>query len=225
MLGELRIEYPGATHHVLDRGDQREDIFLDEEDRRRFLGMLEESCGETDWQMLRLNSESNAAPVSAVSIELDESRLLSVLELYGQFSGRTLLYWPALPSLSFSWRATCRSRAEAAQLLKEALAKRGVVAVRDGEKFEMIVPSDQVTAVKPRAPKAKPREAGAARPEEPPTGVIDFYGVELVQAFEVYAAMVGGRFDETAPRPAAVQPFIYLWIELRDTNGMAAGSF
>jgi REP-associated tyrosine transposase len=51
MPRELRIEYPGAICPVLNRADQREDIFLDEEDRQRFLGTLEESCGRTDWQV------------------------------------------------------------------------------------------------------------------------------------------------------------------------------
>ena len=47
MPHELRIEYPGAIYHVLNRGDQRDDIFLDDEDRRKFLAALEECCGKT----------------------------------------------------------------------------------------------------------------------------------------------------------------------------------
>lgn len=47
MPRELRIEYPGAIYHVLNRGDQREDIFLDAEDRQRFLSTLEECCRKT----------------------------------------------------------------------------------------------------------------------------------------------------------------------------------
>lgn len=38
-------------YHVLNRGGQREDIFLDEEDRQKFLATLEESCRKTDWQV------------------------------------------------------------------------------------------------------------------------------------------------------------------------------
>ncbi len=40
MAMEFRIEYPGAMYHVLNRGDQ--DIFLDEEDRQKFLATLEQ---------------------------------------------------------------------------------------------------------------------------------------------------------------------------------------
>src|SRR6266403_2215510 len=48
---KLRIEYPGAIYHVLNRGDQRENIFKDDEDRKRFLSTLGESCAKTEWQV------------------------------------------------------------------------------------------------------------------------------------------------------------------------------
>jgi len=34
MARSLRIQYPGAIYHVMNRGDRREDIFLDAKDRR-----------------------------------------------------------------------------------------------------------------------------------------------------------------------------------------------
>jgi putative transposase len=30
----MRVEYPGAIYHVMDRGDRREDIFVDDVDRQ-----------------------------------------------------------------------------------------------------------------------------------------------------------------------------------------------
>ena len=51
MARPLRIQYPGAMYHVMSRGDQREDIFRDDEDRVRFLGALAEACGKTEWQV------------------------------------------------------------------------------------------------------------------------------------------------------------------------------
>jgi Transposase IS200 like len=51
MSRKLRIEYPGAMYHVMNWGDQREDIFRDDEDRQRFLCTLSEACGKTDWQV------------------------------------------------------------------------------------------------------------------------------------------------------------------------------
>ena len=41
MARPLRLEYAGALYHVTARGNARQDIFLDDEDRRRFLRVLE----------------------------------------------------------------------------------------------------------------------------------------------------------------------------------------
>jgi hypothetical protein len=45
MPRQLRIEYPGAIYHVLNRGDQREEISRDDEDRQRFANTLGGACG------------------------------------------------------------------------------------------------------------------------------------------------------------------------------------
>ncbi len=41
---KIRIEYPGAIYHLMNRGDRREAIFKDDLDRRRFLDTLGEAC-------------------------------------------------------------------------------------------------------------------------------------------------------------------------------------
>jgi len=51
---KLRVQYPGALYHVMNRGDRREDIFRDDADRQRFLDTLSEACGKTGWQVLAL---------------------------------------------------------------------------------------------------------------------------------------------------------------------------
>jgi REP element-mobilizing transposase RayT len=43
MARQLRIQYPGAYYHVTCRGNERKRIFSDNDDRRRFLYLLEES--------------------------------------------------------------------------------------------------------------------------------------------------------------------------------------
>ena len=45
MSRKLRIEYPGAMYHVMNRGDQREDIFRDDEDRQRFRNRVKPEVG------------------------------------------------------------------------------------------------------------------------------------------------------------------------------------
>ena len=51
MARKLRVQYPGAVYHVLNRGDRRERIFYDDHDRQRFLDTLEEACAKTGWQV------------------------------------------------------------------------------------------------------------------------------------------------------------------------------
>jgi len=46
-----RIEYDGARYHVLSRGDRREDIVLDDEDRKRFVRTLGEAAVYAGWQV------------------------------------------------------------------------------------------------------------------------------------------------------------------------------
>jgi putative transposase len=51
MLRKLRIEYPGTIYHVINRGNQRGNIFKDDHDRQRFLATLGEACAKTEWQI------------------------------------------------------------------------------------------------------------------------------------------------------------------------------
>ena len=54
MARKLRVEYPGAIYHVMNRGDRREEIFKDDKDRERFLETLGEVCAKTGWQVQAL---------------------------------------------------------------------------------------------------------------------------------------------------------------------------
>lgn len=51
MARKLRVQYPGAIYHVMNRGDRRNAIFEDDEDRQRFWDTLGEACTKTDWQV------------------------------------------------------------------------------------------------------------------------------------------------------------------------------
>lgn len=46
-----RIEYPGAVYHIMNRGDRKEPIFLDDTDRKLFLRTLGETCEKTGWRI------------------------------------------------------------------------------------------------------------------------------------------------------------------------------
>ena len=49
MSRPLRIEFSGALYHVTSRGDGREAIFLDDEDRYLFLGVFSEIIQDFNW--------------------------------------------------------------------------------------------------------------------------------------------------------------------------------
>lgn len=51
MARSIRLEYSGAFYHVMARGNRRESIYGDEDDRRFFLKTLGEACGRTGWQV------------------------------------------------------------------------------------------------------------------------------------------------------------------------------
>lgn len=51
MARRLRIEFPGAIYHVINRGNRREPIALDDPDRLRFLETLGDACAKTSWQV------------------------------------------------------------------------------------------------------------------------------------------------------------------------------
>lgn len=51
MPRQPRIEYPGATYHVMARGNRRERIFRDDGDSQAFLDRLDKACQRTGWMI------------------------------------------------------------------------------------------------------------------------------------------------------------------------------
>jgi putative transposase len=49
MPRQVRIEYPGAVYHILARGNNRQNIYKNDEDRKRFLATIGEVCDQTGW--------------------------------------------------------------------------------------------------------------------------------------------------------------------------------
>lgn len=52
MARPLRIEFAGAIYHVTSRGDRRDAIFVDDEDRSALLATLAQACSRFDAQVL-----------------------------------------------------------------------------------------------------------------------------------------------------------------------------
>ena len=95
MSRKLRIEYPGAMYHpptpgfggtgVMNRGTclrrttarrgQREDIFRDDDDRRRLLSTLEGACAKTDWQVHAGSGTMSLKLNSAVELTAKDTKI------------------------------------------------------------------------------------------------------------------------------------------------------
>ena len=52
MARPLRLEFPGAIYHVTSRGDRREAIYADDEDRSAFVAILGQAADRLDAQLL-----------------------------------------------------------------------------------------------------------------------------------------------------------------------------
>jgi len=86
MARKLRVEYPGAIYHVMNRGDRREAIFGDDEDRERFITTLGEACAKTGWQVHALCLMSNHFHLV---VETPAGNLVAGMKwLLGTYTGR-----------------------------------------------------------------------------------------------------------------------------------------
>ena len=50
MARPLRLEFPGAVYHITARGNARQDVYLDDDDRREFLRLLARESEQQRWQ-------------------------------------------------------------------------------------------------------------------------------------------------------------------------------
>ncbi len=61
MPRKLRVQYPDAIYHV-NRGDRREPICKDGQDRECFIRTLAEAAGKTGWQVQGRGSGPGVSP-------------------------------------------------------------------------------------------------------------------------------------------------------------------
>ena len=86
MARKIRVEYEGAIYHVMNRGDRREAIFLDDTDRQSFLGALGEACAKTGWQVHALCLMGNHFHLI---VETPQPNLVAGMKwLLGTYTGR-----------------------------------------------------------------------------------------------------------------------------------------
>jgi len=86
MARKLRVEYPGAVYHVMNRGDRREAIIQDDKDRQMFVSTLGEACGKTGWEVHALCLMGNHFHLV---VETPRGNLVAGMKwLLGTYTGR-----------------------------------------------------------------------------------------------------------------------------------------
>jgi REP element-mobilizing transposase RayT len=106
MARKLRVEYPGAIHHVMSRGDRREPIFKSDVDRQRFLETLGECCLKTSWEVhayvLMANHFHRVVETPQANLVVGMKRFLGTytsLKRCGPLSGSQIAFlWEVVPT-------------------------------------------------------------------------------------------------------------------------------
>lgn len=86
MARSVRIEYPGAVYHITSRGNERRDIFRDDDDREAFLDLLRKTVVRFRWKLLSYVLMSNHFHLVVETPEPNLSRGMHWLN--GSYAGR-----------------------------------------------------------------------------------------------------------------------------------------
>lgn len=146
---------------------------------------------------------TNTAPNgldAATGIVLENAPLESLLSLFGEFSGHTLLRWPSLTNRLFSVGASNVNKANVTVILQRALTLGHLEVIPDGDNFLMIVPESEAAHARPGAPKV---DSSGATTELLPPGAINFPNTDITQVMQIYAELVGKKLDRSARYPMA----------------------
>ncbi|TXH46133.1 MAG: transposase [Burkholderiaceae bacterium] len=84
MSRPIRYDFPGAVFHITSRGDRREPVFLDEDDRHAFLAVLGQACERHGFSVLAYCLMGNHYHLVACSEYGELSRFMRTLN--GQYS-------------------------------------------------------------------------------------------------------------------------------------------
>ncbi|MCX6922741.1 MAG: hypothetical protein NT154_05935 [Verrucomicrobia bacterium] len=196
-------------------------------------GSVELRLQEANRATLRLQ---NATNLPVPGIVLEDAGINAVLQLFAQYTNRSLLCWPDLPATSFSLRASAKDQAGGARILGEALLAKDFSIIPDGEKFLMVVPKSEAARAKPHAPLAKalpvsetktpaatPGSGGTGQELLPP-GMIDFRGADVHQVADVYAMMLCRQFDHSERLPAGEPISFKTQTSITKEEGICAGN-
>ena len=84
MARPLRIEFAGALYHITSRGDRREDIYFDDEDRENWLNTLAQVCDRFNWVVHAYCQMSNHYHLVVETVDGNLSR--GMRQLNGEYT-------------------------------------------------------------------------------------------------------------------------------------------
>ena len=90
--------------------------------------------------------------------------------------------------------------------MEKALADHGIATIPDGKKFMLLVPESLRSTITPSVPDEAEQGTNS---ETIPPGLIDFQGVDAAQLADIYAKLMGGEIDRSAPFPPGNYHTIY----------------
>jgi len=173
--GLAKLEFVGAKSNAILRLQKSVD------NRARSAGVF----GFLD----RLSQSLEEVPQRLV---LEEVNTDLMLFLYSQFTERTLLCSPGLPAASFDLKAGASHRGDLAFRMKWALQANGIVTIKYGDKFLLVVAESEAAKISSRLPDRCSRVCDPDTPDLYPGGVmVNFDNADLAAVLALYAQVAG----------------------------------
>ena len=206
------LEVPG-THFpvprlILDESQREGKIELLKIDQANKVTLRIPVATQTGSEDLILSlPERNTSSVPNPTLVFDDVDVDSLLVLYAEFAGRTILR-PLLPKHSFTLAASPSNLAEAALVLQRALAEQELISIADGERFLMVMPKTLAANARPHSSELKSKstldaQAGpnqSGNDELIPKGDINFINLDLFEAAKIYVEYLGRKLERN-PTP------------------------
>ena len=79
MARPLRLELAGGLYHVTSRGNRREDIYVDNQDREEWLSLLGRVCYRFNWRCHVYCLMDNHYHIVIETAEKKSSKVISIL--------------------------------------------------------------------------------------------------------------------------------------------------
>ena len=148
---------------------------------------------DTKPQLLKLSAAGCLTNPTAQGFVLESVEIRAFTKLLGEFSERTILLYPSLVGEKFSVNSSVSDRTNGVQVLKDALEKKQIALVPDGDRFLWVMPQAQLSKFTPRAAQLPKTNTMMV-----PSGSIVFEAAHLLSVLTIYADYRGSSLDQNS---------------------------